>query len=171
MAEFYVEAFDIWAQKNMGLPSDSFTWEKIISPREYNFTTDRLFVYVPESVIKWLFERSEEENHVTLRVLIKEMFTSYDGFMSFYDNDLDSWLEKPLEAWDHNELGTLIASVIASENYDKNQFQMEIYALLFSGNGEEDEAWAMDWPKFKEKVGALRAKKLEEHNSKGLVVE
>ncbi len=163
LSQFWCEAFDYWCKDNLGTPAKSFEWESMTSPREYNFETDRVFAWVPTSVVELLFERSKAAEHKVLAKVIKDTFTSYDGFISFYSNDLDKWLENPLSEWDHNELGTLIsAAIIANEEYrDRNHFIDALYELTFPGNGEEDEAWDMDWPKFEEKKAELRAEKLK----------
>lgn len=167
VSQFWCEAFDNWCRVNIGTPADSFVWESMVSPREYNFTTDRVFAWVPTSVVELLFERSNAEEHKVLAQVIKDNFTSYDGFSSFYSNDLESWLEKPLDEWDHNEIGTLVsAAIIASEGFENRaDFSMALYELTFSGNGEEDEAWAVDWAKFEEKKAELRASKSEEQQT------
>ena len=169
LAQMWVESFDWWCKENIGTPEKSFIWESMTSPREYNFATDRAFAYVPTSVVEMLFERSAKEEHKTLAEVIKDTFTSYSGFISFYSNDLDEWLAKPLEDWDYNEIGTLIAaSIKASDEYSSRaDFSWAIYEILFSGNGEEERAIdaGMDWPKFEEKVKELRVKKLAEHEA------
>ena len=169
VAQFWVEAFDEWCKENLKTPAKSFTWESMKSPREYNFETDRVFVHVPEEVVKMLFTRSEEQNHQQLRETIKELFTSRSGFMSFYSNDLEAWLEKPLETWDHNEVMTLImASIIDCDEFeDRGKFEMALYELVFSGNGEEEEAMATDWEKFERLKTELRASKAEAAQTKG----
>lgn len=169
LAQMWVESFDWWCKENIGTPEKSFIWESMTSPREYNFATDRAFAYVPTSVVEMLFERSAKEEHKTLAKVIKDTFTSYDGFMSFYPSYIEAWLEKPLAEWDHNEIGTLIAaSIKASDEWSSRcDFSMSIYEILFSGNNEEGHAIdaGMDWPKFEEKVKELRAKKLAEHEA------
>lgn len=47
---------------------------------------------------------------------IKKRFTSYDGFISFYSNRIEDWLDKPLTEWDHNELGTLLYALWDSDD-------------------------------------------------------
>ncbi len=69
------------------------------------------------------------EFHETL----KKMFTSYDGFMSFYSNDPDGdeWT-KPVEKWDHNQLQALIrAYVIKEVNSDTDQFRNSLEEDLY----------------------------------------
>jgi hypothetical protein len=167
VAHFWVEAFDLWCKNNLGTPEGSFTFEAMVSPREYNFTTDVVYAYVPEAVIRSLFEKSKADEHKQLEKVIKASFTSYDGFISFYPNDLEAWLEKPLSEWDYNELGTLLGAVmqLCEDFEDNDKFRDQLYEYIFSGNGEEDEAWdaGMDWPKFEEKVKELRAEKAAEH--------
>ena len=167
IAQFWVEAFDWRCHENLGTPEKSFLWESMVSPREYNFTTDVAYAYVSEAVLDSLFAKSAAEGHKTLAQVIKDSFTSYDGFSSFYPNDLEAWLEKPLSEWDYNKLGTLVsAAIIASGEFESRaDFSMVLYEWTFSGNGEESEAFdaGMDWPKFEEKVKELRAEKAAEH--------
>jgi hypothetical protein len=173
VAKYWVEAFDWWCKEHIGTPEKSFKWESMVSPREYNFATDRVFALVPRAVIESLFENSKAEDHKTLARVIKDTFTSYDGFMSFYSNELDEWLEKPLEDWDHNELQTLVASAISRhEEWKGGKYRREeignlqwtLYEYTFSGNGEDDRV--VDWEKFEKKVSELRAKKSEETEMK-----
>jgi len=93
-------------------PSIRARMESIASPREYNFTTDRLFVDVPLAVMRDLFKRSAADNHETLAAHIRRRFTSRDGFSSFYSNRLSDWIAKPFREWDHNELGTLLIAAL-----------------------------------------------------------
>lgn len=174
VAQFWVEAFDWWCHKSLGTPKKSFALESVSSPREYNFTTDRVFAEVPAPVVEMLFERSAKEGHRALERRIKETCTSYDGFSSFYSNWLEEWLDKPLAEWDHNEIGALIAAAIgaheewaggASRREERGEFQWALYGHVFSGNGKEDDARNVDWTKFEEKVAALRAEKLEQYNN------
>lgn len=174
VAQFWVEAFDLWCKENLGTPEKSFVWESMSSPREYNFTTDRVFAHVPEGVVRMLFDRSAKDGHKVLAQVIKDTFTSYDGFMSFYSNSIEAWLEKPLEKWDHNEVGTLIAAAIKASGechsrgeFCRAKFSMELYEATFSGNNEEGDAFdaGMDWEKFERLKAELRDKKAEEAQS------
>ena len=76
----------------------------LVSPRSYNFTTDRIFVKIPLRAVKELYKYVGAEK---LNKAIEERFTSYDGFMSFYDNSLAAW-PKNLNEWDCNQIGTLL---------------------------------------------------------------
>lgn len=100
------------------------TYETMVSPREYNFTTDRIFAKIDDSEIESLFEKTDKE---ILKKLIVDKFTSYDGFSSFYSNNIDAWLAKPLLDWDHNELGTLLEAFILTKTGAENIFEVTDY--------------------------------------------
>lgn len=90
------------------------TYESMESPREYNFSTDALFVTVNDiELLATLVDPAKFE------ALIKEQFTSRSGFHSFYSNDIEVWRAKPYADWDHNELGTLLTSYIRQVAEDK----------------------------------------------------
>jgi len=80
------------------------TYKCFISPREYNFETDRVFIEIEENhcidFIKYIIKNYKKE----LDKKIKERFTSRSGFISFYDNNLESWTNNYKE-WDHNQIG------------------------------------------------------------------
>lgn len=169
VAQFWVDAFDCWCREFLGTPEKSFAFESMHSPREYNFTTDRVFAWVPVKVIEDLFARSAKEEHKTLDECIRESFTSRSGFFSFYSNDLETWLAKPLAEWDYNEMMTLVRAAIMSceEFEDRSHFCWALYEYCFSGNNEEGEALdsGRDWSKIEQAIADLRVKKLEEHNA------
>ena len=77
----------------------------LISPKEYNFETDRIFIDIEKNhaidFIKYIIKHYKKE----LENKIKERFTSRDGFWSHYKNDLDLWTQNYSE-WDHNQIGT-----------------------------------------------------------------
>ena len=81
------------------------TYKCFISPREYNFETDRVFIEIQENhcidFIKYIIKNYKKE----LDNKIKERFTSRSGFISSYKNSLDLW-PKNYSEWDHNQIGT-----------------------------------------------------------------
>lgn len=115
-------------------------WEKMISPREYNFTTDRLFADITQKEVRRIYKLVDKER---FHALIKQEFTSRDGFMSYYPNSIDRW--PPIPQWDWNHVGTLIAAYVeqvAQEERGSDGFdQFAEYGLMedsFS-NGFMDE--------------------------------
>lgn len=106
------------------------TFESLQSPREYNFTTDRIFVHISEDEIKRLIRETKRE---TFEAEVAERFTSRSGFISSYPNDLNNW-PKDLAEWDHNHVGTLIAAY-AKDNWDGGS-EAEMYLMESAqGNG------------------------------------
>lgn len=115
-AKEYVEAFVEEFNSCTGLKIP-MTLVVVDSPREYNFTTDRIFVNISEDSIRKMWKAVDKAE---LDKLIRERFTSYSGFSSFYDNSLEAWLaveqrgwdkkkrKIKVTDWDHNQLGTLI---------------------------------------------------------------
>ena len=63
------------------------------SPKEYNFTTDKLIVNVEfrlRALEHWCFKDKAEE----FNKYLKENYSSYDGFISFTPNSIDAFKEK-----------------------------------------------------------------------------
>jgi hypothetical protein len=105
-AAAYAEAFlDEFEIKGM--------FESMHSPREYNFTTDRLFCDVPDEEMQRIYA---EVPRATLDKFAAKRFTSRDGFSSFYSPDVDTW--GALDGWDHNQLGCLLAAHVG-EGFDQ----------------------------------------------------
>ena len=81
------------------------TYKCFESPREYNFTTDRIFIEIEENhaidFIKYIIKNYKKE----LEEKIKDRFTSRSGFISSYKNSLDLWIDDYSE-WDCNMIGT-----------------------------------------------------------------
>ncbi len=121
-AKDYTENFQDWLENECGIKI-KLEFESLQSPREYNFTTDRIFCYISKEDIAGLFQIADTEK---LESIIKEEFTSRDGFSSSYSNLLLDWLEKPLMEWDHNELATLLRAAIETKGNPK----MDDYELM-----------------------------------------
>jgi hypothetical protein len=90
----------------------SLKFESMQSPKEYNFTTDRIFVEIDFSEVERIYQDCDKAE---LAKLVKEKFTSRDGFISFYSNCLESWGN--LETWDYNQVGTLL-ECMAGRDFD-----------------------------------------------------
>jgi hypothetical protein len=87
---------------------------KLLSrPREYNFTTDRIFCHIDQKTIKKLIRETSREN---LTQCAKNDYTSRDGFISFYDPDFTTWGHA--SEWDYNHLKTLLDAWLLT-NSDK----------------------------------------------------
>lgn len=139
-------------------PTAGLEFESMSSPREYNFATDRVFAYIPMSTIELLFTRSRVDHHEPLRTLIRDSFTSRSGFSSHYDNDFDEWLAKPLDEWDHNELGTLLVAALHLYCPDAENVEMDCLMAMAEASDFSD-AWsnAVDFAKFESARAEARA--------------
>ncbi len=104
-AEAYVENFGL----HFKLPSLKF--ESLNSPREYNFTTDRIFVELSTDDVRRVFS---EVPRMELRIKAEEMFTSRSGFISYYDPDYSTW--GGVEGWDHNQLLCLLTAMADTDD-------------------------------------------------------
>lgn len=157
LARYWVGDFSRWASRELGIDL-GLTFEALISPRFYNFETDRVFADVDLKVMRELLRRSAADDHEALRKVIEDRFTSYDGFSSFYVTDLDAWLRKPLRDWDHNELGTLLVASLQIAGADYREFERDVEEN-WSSNGTTHGAWesAVDWDAFKAARDDLRA--------------
>lgn len=109
----WVRAFS----KETGIPLE---YGDLSSPKEYNFTTDRVFAFIPVSEVQKLESlRATDE----FKTILHRWFTSYDGFISFYDNDPENYKwQRPVVQWDHNELSALLAAFVLRNHGDKDGF-------------------------------------------------
>ena len=148
-------------------PSLGLTFGEMTSPREYNFTTDRVFGHVRLSTMRDLFNRSAADRHETLSRVIRDRFTSRSGFISFYSNDVRDWVKKPLRDWDHNEYGTLLwaALEIAGGELDSREYYKGFFADVRETTLEKEgahDAWSnvVDWPAFEAARAEMRVERL-----------
>ena len=81
------------------------TYKCFESPREYNFETDRIFIEIEENHCIEFIEHIVKNYKKELEKKIQDRFTSRSGFISFYKNSLDLWIDDYSE-WDCNMIGT-----------------------------------------------------------------
>ena len=94
----------------------SLAFESLRCPKEYNFTTDRIFCNIDYAELCGIIKTFDLK---AFAEFVRERFTSRDGFISFYPAELSEWGK--IESWDHNQCGTAL----------------EFYAIQESG-GEYD---------------------------------
>ena len=107
----YTEAVQRVFEESVGVPLP-LVFKEIVSPREYNFTTDRCFAELDKAVLPALYAKADKDK---LALLVEERFTSRSGFISYYSNDLEQW--GPVEEWDHNQVGTLLEHLLLEYAY------------------------------------------------------
>jgi hypothetical protein len=150
------DAWNNLASEALGFPL-AMSFEEMTSPREYNFTTDKIFMSIPRDSVAKLVRLARRDKYTKLAAMIKERHTSRSGFISFYSNNLAEWLAKPVSQWDHNELGTLIRAYVLDLNED-----YELYYAICDCDGLYEEWFnGVDWAAVEEDVDALREEKRE----------
>ncbi|MEO5344457.1 MAG: hypothetical protein H7842_14210 [Gammaproteobacteria bacterium SHHR-1] len=108
-AQAYAQAFNNWLTDATGFDC-GLTFESLQSPKEYNFTTDKIYCHIsPENALR-LFRWVRDNCLDQLNKTIKDRFTSYDGFISFYPDNLNNWPDYICD-WDHNQIGTLLECI------------------------------------------------------------
>ena len=88
----------------------SLSFESLRSPKEYNFTTDRIFAEISEDEVRRIFSEADKS---LLTAITKEQFTSRSGFISFYSPDWRTWGD--VLEWDHNQVGALLQALVGDE--------------------------------------------------------
>ena len=97
-------------------------WEEMVSPREYNFTTDRLFAKFDARELRALLARADIR--AELDIVAADMFTSREGFISHYSPDVSDWGNDLIE-WDYNQRGALLqaaANIIIADGEKFDQW-------------------------------------------------
>ena len=138
----YRKVFEAYAKsyaENFGraIGIKSMVFDELSSPKEYNFTTDRIFVQISEEDLAWLYDTCDK---VKLAARAKERFTSRDGFISFYNPDITEWV--PFEFWDANQIGTLM-EVVADDTLGSSD-GFEQWEELECVDREAVEGWISD---------------------------
>ena len=111
-AKEYCESFA--AEYNIKLKFDGMA-----SPREYNFTTDRIFARITQQEARRIYNETDKSR---LAKFAKETFTSRSGFISSYSPNVKDW--GALRTWDHNQLGCLIEAYTDQGNDQYKELEL-----------------------------------------------
>lgn len=126
-----------------------YAFSALQSPREYNFVTDQLFLHVEFADLTAVLDKIPRD---VLDDAAKRMFTSRDGFWSFYDPEVEKW-GRP-DCWDHNQwFCVLAAAQDLSCDFKWKDPDWYYYGL----NGYELLQECFDYDKFREAVKAKAA--------------
>lgn len=96
-------------------------FEEMVSPREYNFSTDRIFAKFDATELCAML--ANPEIRTELDSVAADMFTSRDGFISHYSADVSEWGNDVCE-WDYNQRGALLqaaANVLINPEFGQEQ--------------------------------------------------
>lgn len=109
-------------------------FSELISPREYNFETDRIKCEISDETARALFSKVSQGS---LANMIKERHSSCDGFYSFYSDNLQDWINKPVTDYDANELETVLLTLIDELSARPDSWRYsELILERISCNGE-----------------------------------
>lgn len=131
VAAFARELGDMLGQPRGKVNKPVLQFESMSSPREYNFTTDRIFAEIPLAVLRLIYKRVDKDS---LAAAIKERFTSRSGFISYYKADVAEWnLAKRLASkdcdLDHNEAGVILEVFYKQESDHEFDSLAEFYLM------------------------------------------
>ena len=139
---FYIDNLN--AKLNYAYPDKGFTlkatYKCFESPKEYNFSTDRIFIEIEENhavdFIKFIVKNYQKE----LEKKIEDRFRSRSGFISFYKNSIDLWT-KDFKEWDCNMIGTCFELFDLEEediNYSLREYLSEIIMFNLRNTLDKD---------------------------------
>ena len=138
----------------------AFKFECISSSKYYNFSNDKLEAVV-EMADNWeeAFRKFMSDNYDWLANRIREDWTSYSGFMSFMENNIDDWYKCLFEDHDARYVECMITYMMYKENNKirdeisdevfEEAYESSIYYFL-TESGEEKVAAAEEKKKIKE---------------------
>lgn len=117
----------------------SVTYEKLVSPKYYNFSTDSINCEIEAdftAIHKYLV--ANKDAFIKDR---KERYTSRSGFISSYSSDLGYWMDQ--DNWDDHGLGSILDFILKNElgKYEAEQ------ALYDAANDHYlyEAAYSVDW--------------------------
>lgn len=118
-------------EKELNLPSMAFS--RVTSPREYNFSTDRIFVTIDQDDLNTLVAH-HEQNPEAMRDAVRERFTPVSGFVPHYSPHIEAWGDDPTR-WDANELGVLLEAACGGwDDYEvlasNDRFSEAVYGVV-----------------------------------------
>lgn len=98
---------------------------EVISPQYYNFSTDRCYcdiktnIYTLDKIKNYTLQLDDAQEY------IKEHFTSYDGFISFINNDIEYWKNLEIKDYEENMLIALLDMLLALDD-EENIFDISL---------------------------------------------
>lgn len=112
---------------NLGLDID-VEFQELISPKEYNFYNDSVNVLLSLDHEKLMIRIRENKEELTK--IIKDKYTSYDGFYSSHSNNYNEWysdLENDFENQSH-KVGSILNMLCELEGLAEDEVEEELIA-------------------------------------------
>lgn len=90
-----------------------YEFEKLSSPREYNFANDSIHVtYALDLENERAIRGYLKTNRKEFEKYLEDHYTSYDGFFSSYSNNVDVWMNDDYMTHEH-KLGAVLNFILA----------------------------------------------------------
>jgi hypothetical protein len=102
----YATAYCDEFAKTFGITLD---FEELVSPREYNFQTDRIFAKISRNDLAKILKKVRGEK---LKNTTNKLFSSRSGFISHYSNNIRDWGK--ISTWDHNQIYAILVAFTES---------------------------------------------------------
>lgn len=126
---------EVWANYAPDFVTD-VEYDCLTPPRHYNFRNDELYAYITledgweDEVCAFM-----KENYEWLKDRITQDWTSYDGFMSFMENDIKEWEHYLFEENDERYISTMIAYMMYRKNKGiKDDLLMATLEDIYAGS-------------------------------------
>ena len=104
---------------------DKIEFQKIQSPKTYNFKNDSVDVLITPKIDKiksFIYANMED-----FKLYLKNRYTSYDGFLSHYSNNVEDWKEYTDNFTDYGGSGHYLGSVLEFICQKNNIEELDIY--------------------------------------------
>ena len=134
VGSYYVLYYEGFIKQYLHLSGFNIIFEEIVSPREYNFSTDRIFCTLEiDNLSEFLGNLVKLALPVKdkLAKMIRDNHSSRSGFISFMSNDLDEWL-------------SLFMNLTALEDEDNAIYVSYIIYYLLLPHGDFNDEYTID---------------------------
>ena len=106
--------------------------QSIVHPREYNFTTDSVNIELDidiKAIQRFIYKNLDD-----FESYLKEKYTSRDGFMSFYSNQVETWRDETdnFTELDEHRLGSILEFILEMICDDVNSFQFLCMEYIYT---------------------------------------
>jgi len=114
-------------QDNLSEYIISIEYQGVYNPKEYNFKTDSINCIIEpniDNIKKFIYD-----NKAKFIEFLKNRYTSFDGFISYYSNDFETWQEDSNNFTDFNmhSLGSILDFIALHLEIDNILLYNDIY--------------------------------------------
>ena len=127
--DFYKTALNDFLKDN-DLPVVNFDFDKLISPREYNFSNDTVEIRISEQdliTVRKLADRLTNNEGKTFKQYVHDRMTPCDGFIPFYSQNVNMWGD--VTDWKQAQIEVLFDFVLNYKDFEDSRewLYFEIY--------------------------------------------